>query len=185
MLARRYFAEPSARAELAGQIAKHPLTDIERAIRASRVFERLPSGFVKGKAPNPYAAEVQVEYFLHVPEYDPAKRYPLIMTLHGQGGQANPEPYQSVWIDEVKKDGGFFFLLPHAAQGRGSWGRSRMGYGNALGPLRDVIEKYPIDLNQIYLDGVSMGGQGSFLAPIGSRSRALRRKRRSASGGGT
>ena len=69
----------------------------------------------------------------------------------------------SLWLGDVKKEGGIFLVCPDA--GVGGWGRSRQGFGNVLGPLLDAIRRYPVDLNRIFIDGASMGGNGSFQFP--------------------
>lgn len=154
-LVRRWYAEPADRKSLEAQISRHPVADVERAVRASRLYDKRETGLVRLRTPNAHDPKQEVSYLLNVPDYDPAKRYPLLLTLHGRGGSA--EGQMKLWIGDAKA---MFVLAPDA--GRGGWGRSRLGYGNVLGPLRDVLEKYPIDPDRVFLDGVSMGGNGSF-----------------------
>src|SRR5262249_53569080 len=46
--------------------------------------------------------------------------------------------------------------------GRGGWGASMLGYHHILDSLRDVEAAYAIDLDRVFIDGASMGGNGSF-----------------------
>jgi hypothetical protein len=64
------------------------------------------------------------------------------------------------WLGDVQRDGGTFLLCPTAK--RGGWGRSLLGHRHVLDALRDVQARYAIDPDRIFLDGASMGGNGSF-----------------------
>jgi pimeloyl-ACP methyl ester carboxylesterase len=157
-LVRRWYAEPDARPSLTASIAKFPIADVERAVRGARTYEKRETGVVRLAAPNSHDPKVEVTYRLLVPDYDPAKRYPLLVTLHGRSGSA--ESQMALWSADARKEEGLFVLAPDA--GKGGWGRSRLGFGNVLGPLRQALELYPIDPDRVFLDGVSMGGNGSF-----------------------
>lgn len=155
---RAYLADPAGNKALADAIARRPLAEIEKAIRASRRYDPKPSGVVNARAKNAVEPAVEVAYQLWVPEHDPAKRYPLLVSLHGQHGTAEGE--MRTWLEEVKKEPGLFLLAPDAA--KGGWGRSRVGFANVQAVIRDAIEKWPIDPLKVYVDGASMGGNGSF-----------------------
>jgi dipeptidyl aminopeptidase/acylaminoacyl peptidase len=102
-------------------------------------------------------------------DFDPGKKYPLIVEVHGGpasavvprwgiGGPLSPQTLSAL---------GYFVLLPNP---RGSYGegeaftqanRKDFGYGD----LRDILAgvdaveaKYPIDPNRVGLDGWSYGG---------------------------
>lgn len=155
---RRYLADPAAHKALAESLVKRAVPELDRAIRKSRTYESKASGVVKGTAKNAVEAGVEVAYQLWVPEHDAAKRYPLLVSLHGQSGSS--EDQMRGWLDEVRKEEGLFLLAPDAA--KGGWGRSRVGFGNVQAVIRDAIEKWPIDPLRVYVDGCSMGGNGSF-----------------------
>ncbi len=155
---RTVLADPVANKALIESISKRPIAEIEKAIRGSRRYESKPAGLVKDKAKNAFEAGVTVEYQLWVPEHDAAKRYPLLVSLHGQHGTADGA--MRLWLEEVKKEEGLFLLAPDAA--KGGWGRSRVGFASVQAVIRDAIEKWPIDPLRVYVDGASMGGNGSF-----------------------
>ncbi len=95
-------------------------------------------------------------------DYDPNKKYPLIVDVHGgPSASAGPRP-ETLWSNE-----GYFVLNPNP---RGSFGqgeaftqanRKDFGYGDLRDILKgmDVIEaKYPIDKNREGITGWSYGG---------------------------
>lgn len=114
---------------------------------------------VKKKIRNQHALGTEFEYVLWVPaDYTPDKTWRLIVSLHGQSG--NGDQFIHNWLADVQKDGATFLLCPSAA--RGGWGGSQLGHHHVLDPLRDVMATYAIDRDQVFIDGASMGGNGSF-----------------------
>lgn len=94
--------------------------------------------------------------------YDPAKKYPLIVEVHGgPSASAGPRP-STMWSEQ-----GYFVLAPNP---RGSFGqgekfvqanRKDFGYGDLRDILKgmDVVEaKYPIDKTREGITGWSYGG---------------------------
>jgi dipeptidyl aminopeptidase/acylaminoacyl peptidase len=94
--------------------------------------------------------------------YDPAKKYPLIVEVHGgPSASAGPRP-STTWSQQ-----GYFVLAPNP---RGSFGqgeaftqanRKDFGYGDLrdIEKGMDVVEaKYPIDKNREGITGWSYGG---------------------------
>ena len=88
-------------------------------------------------------------------DYDPARRYPVIFTLHGAGveawGQANAYR-QKDWA---------FIVAPTNRRPYGfdwqDWGRL-----DALEVLDTVLARLPIDPDRVLLTGGSMGGHGDW-----------------------
>ncbi len=153
---RRYLAAPTK--ELADEIAKRPLVEIERAIRTCAHFDRLDAGMSTYEAPNGFDAAQKVKCVAWIPTHDHAKRHPLLVVLHGQGGTA--DDFIRAWLTDAKREEGLFVVAPDA--GRGGWGRSRVGYGNVLGPIRDALARFPIDPDRVHVSGASMGAHGAF-----------------------
>jgi len=158
----RYLAEKdkAVRSRLLSEI-KLPLPDVEAALR--RPPKRDPAQstgqIVRKKIRNQHALGAEFEVVLWVPQnYTPDKTWRLILSLHGQGG--NGEEFMRNWLADVQRDGSTFLLCPSA--GRGGWGASMLGYHHILDSLRDVEAAYAIDLDRIFIDGASMGGNGSF-----------------------
>ncbi len=102
-----------------------------------------------------------VPFRIFVPDnFDAAKNWPLVVALHGAGGDENAfmDGYQGTFKKSAQKHG----YLAVSVNGRGPY---TMYAGNAgRDPLDalDRIEKvYPIDPKRVYLTGHSMGGFGT------------------------
>ena len=91
-------------------------------------------------------------YSLSVPEdYDPSRKYPLIILLHGHGWY---QPFQG---HPTLTGPGVFYVGPH---GRGSMDYMFVAEEDLLEVIRDVTGAYSIDEDRIALAGSSMGGTG-------------------------
>jgi dipeptidyl aminopeptidase/acylaminoacyl peptidase len=107
-------------------------------------------------------------WLLYPPNYDPAKKYPLIVYVHGGPAAANLPRWPSASFGPAPLAAlGYFVLLPNP---RGSYGEgekftqaNRMDFGH--GDLRDilagvdtVLKNHPIDPNRVGITGWSYGG---------------------------
>ncbi|TET22753.1 MAG: hypothetical protein E3J71_04935 [Candidatus Stahlbacteria bacterium] len=96
-----------------------------------------------------------VQYYGIMPprNYDPARKYPLIFSLHGAGVQAIG------LVNAYTQKDWAFVVSPTNRRPFGfdwqDWGRL-----DALEVLEKVKERYPIDEDRIHLTGHSMGGHG-------------------------
>ena len=113
---------------------------------------------------------------LHVPEpYDPGKRYPLILYLHGAGKRGTDnlshltgtDQWGShIWITpEHEQDYPCFVLVPQCGSGR-LWqnlGSADLSWElqSVLFIMQDVQGKYSIDPDRLYITGYSMGSYGT------------------------
>src|SRR6185436_3105755 len=110
------------------------------------------------------AADSTVQpYRLFVPaNYDAKKKWPLIVALHGMGGDENSffNGYSKGVIKEEAEKRGYLIVCP---KGRGS---AAMYRGAAERDVLDVIKEarrdFNIDPDRIYLMGHSMGGYGTW-----------------------
>lgn len=104
-----------------------------------------------------------LDYLLSLPtDYDPAQTYPLILFLHGSGERGDDlekvKPHglprrieeglqlPAIVVSPQCPETSYWTLLIHDL--------------NAL--LDDLIARYPIDQNRVYLTGLSMGGGGAW-----------------------
>jgi phospholipase/carboxylesterase len=115
---------------------------------------------------------------LHLPEkYDPLKSYPLVIGLHGYGG--NAENFASMWKNFKNKD--FFFLVPEAPYELNDPGINGPSYGwfyltpdrkiwefidpitadNIIKAAEQIVNKYKID--RTYIFGFSQGVSAAFM----------------------
>ena len=104
---------------------------------------------------------VALDYLLYLPkEYSPQESWPVLLFLHGAGERGND-------LDRVKvhgppkliaagKDFPMIVVSPQCPSGQ--WWRP-----NELSTLLDeIVEKYSVDQDRIYVTGLSMGGYGTW-----------------------
>ena len=101
------------------------------------------------------------------PKYDPSKKWPLVVFLHGYNAE-NPE-YIRWWSVDKRHDYlvdryNFIFIEPH---GRGNTSYLGIGDKDVLKCIAMAREKFSIDQDRVYLTGMSMGGGGTW--HVGSR----------------
>jgi len=105
-----------------------------------------------------------VPYRIYVPTtYDKSKKYPLIMLLHGAGGDENNflDRYQGLW-PKLAEERGYIIA---AANGRGpvsGYTRESGGEQDVMDVIALVEKNYNIDASREYLAGHSMGGGGTW-----------------------
>ncbi len=98
-----------------------------------------------------------VQYFGLMPpgNYDPARKYPLILSLHGASVEALSQ------VDSYTQKDWAFVACPTNRRPYGfdwqDWGRL-----DALEVLGEVMRRYPIDERKVHLTGHSMGGHGTW-----------------------
>ncbi|MBP8305263.1 MAG: prolyl oligopeptidase family serine peptidase [Phycisphaerae bacterium] len=118
-----------------------------------------------GQHPQSFEKQVTVklDYLLYLPaDYhkDPNQKWPLILFLHGIGERgADPNKVAATGLPQVlkdKKDFRFVVVSPQCPSD--TWWRSFDL--NAL--LDDVLVRYRVDPDRVYLTGLSMGGYGSW-----------------------
>jgi poly(3-hydroxybutyrate) depolymerase len=112
-------------------------------------------------------------YALYVPRsFDPARKYPLVVSLHSEdtnhrinlrqvfglsirSGETNPEDLR---FFPVARDPGFIVAAPFA---RGMMNYQGVAERDVYDMLADVERRFPVDPDRVYLTGVSMGGAGA------------------------
>jgi predicted peptidase len=127
-------------------------------------------------------------YRLLLPEnYDAAKKYPLILFLHGSGERGNDNEAQLVHgarfflKDSIRKKYPAIVVFPQCGAGgfwsnvkidRSKTGEDRFIFQTGGKPtlsmellqqlLKELVKKYSITKKQLYAGGLSMGGMGTF-----------------------
>lgn len=116
---------------------------------------------IKNLTPHHFSVTTQGNYLLYLPEeYKPtgAKRWPLILFLHGAGERGT-----NVWrtgihgpVKYIEKHPDFPFILvsPQCPDGE-KWSDNVV-----LGVLDQVMAEQAVDPERVYLTGLSMGGYG-------------------------
>ena len=115
------------------------------------------------------------------PDNGPTRKYPLVIFLHGSGESSNDNNAQLKWgvmnfaTDENMKKYPAFVIAPQCPQNM-SWSNTGRGKNGEIilqntpaKPMQllmdlisDVIKKFHVDTNRIYITGLSMGGYGTF-----------------------
>ncbi|MFW6164263.1 MAG: alpha/beta hydrolase-fold protein, partial [Planctomycetota bacterium] len=85
-------------------------------------------------------------------DYDPKKKWPLVVQLHGLGGN-----YRMGGVRREIED-----CVVVNPDGRGATDYKLWGMLDVLHVLEDAKRRYNIDEDRVYLYGVSMGGSGSW-----------------------
>jgi predicted esterase len=101
----------------------------------------------------------KLEYALRVPKgYSPKKAWPLIVSLHGAGGNG-PGELSFIWGGQLSDWKGFI-AAPSGQPPGAQWFPEQEPF--VLGMIRDVMERASIDSNRIYVHGFSNGGNGAW-----------------------
>jgi len=115
------------------------------------------------------------------PDNDTSRRYPLVIFLHGSGERGNDNNAQLKWgvmnfaTDENMKKYPAFVIAPQCPLNM-AWSNTTRGKNGEIvlqntpsRPMQllmevigDVIKKFHVDTNRIYITGLSMGGYGTF-----------------------
>ncbi len=108
---------------------------------------------------------VGCEYLLYLPKGygEKEQRWPMILFLHGAGERGSD-------LDKVKKhgppklvEGGkdlpFIVVSPQCPEG--DWWTAKVEV--LINLLDDIVERYDVDTERVYLTGLSMGGYGTWM----------------------
>jgi predicted esterase len=105
------------------------------------------------------------------PEYDPMRRYPCVITLHGSS--TTPSNQVNWWAgayDATKKirigqatRRGYIVIAPAWAEPHQTeYEYSLRAHAAVLGALRDACRRFSIDTDRVFLSGHSMGGDAAW-----------------------
>jgi len=149
---------------------------LDGLIQLTHLNDGVVAGWGKSESLSWKSDGFRVQGWLMLPkDYDPSKRYPLILEVHGgpaaavtaqwgSGGGLSPNAFSAL---------GYFVLQPNP---RGSFGqgeeftqanRKDFGYGDLrdiLAGVDTVLSKYPVDADRVGLTGWSYGGFMSMFA---------------------
>jgi predicted peptidase len=118
-------------------------------------------------------------YRLFVPrDYNPAKKYPLVLWLHNAAGRGSDNLLQisgsnflgtHIWTDPENQEKHPAFVLAPQCGDTKAWGRPHantppVALRLALEILDKVEREYSVDLDRVYVVGQSMGGEGVWAA---------------------
>ncbi len=180
-LTRRYLNEPIKlnRIHLLHELPSEEAA--EPAMLAALLAHMKPSynlpATVSEETPGYYEMEVPIftgespaRYFVQLPrDYNPYRRYPMVVTLHGAGNTA--EQQVNWWAgDWARRDrtgqaarAGYIVLAPEwSGEHQEKYGYSDREHGLVLGCYRDACRRFAVDTDRVFLSGHSMGGDAAW-----------------------
>ena len=112
-------------------------------------------------------------YIQYLPkDYDESKKYPLVFYLHGAGERGDDLDLiaKNGYMRYVKNDGKEypFILVAPQCPGNKYWGCFTE---SLLAFLDEVCATLPIDMDRVYLTGLSMGGTGTWMVAMAAPER--------------
>jgi predicted peptidase len=139
-----------------------------------------PSKFSREKYISPTSDTLL--YRLLYPDYNPSRKYPLVVFLHGSGERGNDNDAQLKWgvmnfaTDQMMSHYPAFVIAPQCPE-NDWWSNFRedtvawkmhlnpsptKSMELVIGLIRQMTRNFAVDTNRIYITGLSMGGQGTF-----------------------
>ncbi|MEW6300645.1 MAG: lipase family protein [Thermodesulfobacteriota bacterium] len=106
------------------------------------------------------ATDAHGEYSLYVPEnYDPGRRWPLIIALHG--GHGRGDDYLLTWLRPAKSKG-YLVLAPKSLDRTWSIHQPGLDIRSILSIVEELLDEYAIDTGRFFATGLSDGGTFSY-----------------------
>jgi predicted esterase len=130
------------------------LKSIDVLLGLSDGAKALPAGVLRLAFRSELDGSLQPYSLFVPPGFDPRRRYPLLVFLHGRTG--DDQGALAPFAKAAAKD--FIVLAPF---GRGDLGYQGPGEVDVLEALEAVASRFPIDRDRIYVAGSSMGGFGA------------------------
>ncbi len=158
--------DASARTRLLNTIVNHAEVDVARVAEAVRRVEVWDPAAPGVKAFDvEFGKGLRTRVRVRVPEsYDPAKRYPLIFALHGQGQSALGclQYLEHVLGDDVEN-----FIIAAPQDYQGVWFLvTQAQSAEPVAILDGLRRRYHLDTDRVYVTGYSLGGHGSFMTAV-------------------
>jgi len=148
--------------------ATETLSEVFRVLMEDREIARggksaiRPGGFARLAWRDPVDGSAQFARLYPPPDYDPSRKWPMIVRLHGyQPGNPSYHRWPGVLKrqDPVAERYGVIVLEPHA---RGSSWYGDIGEADVLRAISLAKQVVCVDEDRIYLKGGSMGGGGAW-----------------------
>lgn len=125
-------------------------------LKTGRAYAKEKTGLIR--VPVTIGGEA-FETLLEIPdEYEPARKWPLRVQLHGGVGRP-PQPGRQPQSTRIPGEPQIY-IEPQASDENAWWHTSQVD--NILGALDAVKRKYNVDETQTYLTGISDGGTGTY-----------------------
>ncbi|MHC4730761.1 MAG: carboxylesterase family protein [Planctomycetota bacterium] len=145
-----------AKLKALGPLTKTAAQEAQKRVLNAWRFKSLKSG--RSKVELEFEGTKR-EYALYAPKgYSKRKQWPVILSLHGAGGNG-PMEINFQWSSNLSKWKGFV-VAPSGQPPGDQWFPGQEKF--VLAVLRDVWSKASIDSNRVYCNGFSNGGNGAW-----------------------
>ena len=162
---KQFYSQEGATPELVAKLIANMKPPVETPSQAE-----LKPGFYELEVPalgNSPPVKYQVQL---PPEYNPLRRYPTILTLHGAGSSAE---LQIDWWAGALTDGGwrsgqaarhgYIVVAPNwCAEHQKQYQYSAAELAAVMNCFRDACRRFSVDTDRVFLSGHSMGGDASW-----------------------
>jgi poly(3-hydroxybutyrate) depolymerase len=100
-------------------------------------------------------------YYVQLPpEYDPYRRYPAVVTLHGGG--TSPQQQIDWWAAQAARYGTILIAPAWTKTEQLEYEYGGREHAAVLDSLRDAVHRFAIDTDRVFLSGHSMGGDAAW-----------------------
>ena len=148
-------ADPQKANQLLIELMDYPVPELLDALTMPRNYPEAPTGFLPGQSIE--IGGTSWEYGLYVPEdYDPRQAYPMIFCLHGAGFRGD------TYLDRWQPRLGERYLLVCPSVPSGAWWTQEAEVF-VLTLLNHMTRTYHVDLDRVFLSGMSNGAIGTYL----------------------
>ena len=112
---------------------------------------------------------INPEYLVFTPTSTGVKKFPALIYLHGAGGGRPPLTRLGMQANALRRGiekydkGPCYVVVPQCLPTKKNGGRATWEPDDLNLLLDDLLEKFPIDSNRVYLTGNSMGGYGCWV----------------------
>lgn len=131
-------------------------------------IQKAPTGQTHQSFEKEIVKKLKANYLLFLPDSyyaDPGKLWPMILFLHGSGERGDSldlvKIHGPAMIVETRKDFPFIVVSPQLPAEEDGWSPELL---KEL--VDDVVKKYRINKEKMYLTGLSMGGRGTWAFAI-------------------
>ena len=176
-----YMREPLAaeRSKIVGELADQPGATVPRVAQLLKLMKppldvpddaKRGPGFYEFTVPG-LPGEKDAGYFIQLPpEYDPLRRYPVIIALADAG--VPPEAEIEFWagprrpegepLGQATRQGYITIAVQWLKPKQAAYGYSAREHHAVLGSLRDASRRFSIDTDRVFLTGHGVGGDATW-----------------------
>lgn len=180
-LVRNYLSEPLAaeRSAILGELADQAGATVPRVAQLLKLMKppldvpedaKRGPGFYEFVLPG-LPGENDSRYYLQLPpEYDPLRRYPVIIALADAGIEpqreiefwAGPSQPEGEPLGQATRQGYITIAVEWLQPKQTMYGYTAREHHTVLGALRDASRRFSIDTDRVYLTGHGVGGDGAW-----------------------